>query len=731
MPIAARKQIRPIEAYALVLLVIVTTELVVMELFGPLLSQFNPLFAALLDATLLLILSYVPLWLIYFPVLTRRMQRDDAAFRGLRLAFLKSMAVFFLVELVVMLCLPLLLPGESLVSLAFADAGMTAMLSALPLWWLLIRLERAHHQVLMADLLESPLLLYILLIYMIFIAGLLKALLVASDVSLPDDAIYHIVDALVLTLIISPFLWLFVARPLRRSLQTERTRARAVYEQVIDAVLLTNSQGMITSLNPAAQKIFGYPEAELLGLPLGVLFADQRSAEHLLQAVAADDAGKAGVFREMSGRHHYGSLLIMDVSISRIFMGGSEGYLLIMRDIGERKEAERALHESDVRFRQIYEQSEDAILFCKPGSDYIVDINHTTERLFGYGRGDMQGHGLELLFQGDCLARVQTTLATLKEGGAIQLDNLAGLRRDQSEVIVTLRAKVMILQGVELICCTLHDVTDRVRMDQESRDIQARLIQANKMTSLGLMVSGVAHEINNPNNFIMANAQILAGCWEDTRKVLREYYRENGDFFLGGIAFSELEDQSPQLLSEILDGSRRINQIVSNLKQFVRPERDNREGEVDVNQVVSSTINILQHELMRHTDNFHCKLSDNLPRVIGNSQQISQVVLNLLLNACQALPARHHGIQVSTGVESATGQITITVHDEGCGISSETGRQIMEPFFTTKLDHGGTGLGLWICRSIVAEHKGTLEFVSIPGAGSTFTVKIPAATAAA
>jgi len=732
MNIAAGKLVRPIEAFALLLLVIFTTELAVMDIFAPLFSQLNLIFAALIDATLMVVVASLPLWIIFSPIFSGRLRRDDAARRALGTAFVQLTAGFFFFELLVMLVLPTFLPDVGSMQFGLADAALTTLFTAPLLWWLLLRLERDHHRVAFADLLESPLLFYLLLLYVIFLADLLQAIMIPGDLSSPHYGTSHVIDAFVLTMIMAPFLWLFVARPLRRSVQSERVRARAVYEQVIDAVVLTDAQGQIVALNPAAQRIFSFTEAELVGRPVSVLFeAEHQGLGPLLTAAADNRANGSGVSRELSGRHRYGGVLSMDVSVSRILLGGREDFLLIMRDISDRKEAERALRESDIRFREVYEQSEDAIFFCKPGTNYIIDSNATTHKLFGYDKLDMRGQGLDRLIQGEDLSRIRQALGSLRPGSNLVIENVHGLRRDGTECIVSLRAKVMTLQGVELVYCTLRDVTEQVRLEHESREIQAKLIQTNKMTSLGLLVSGVAHEINNPNNFIMTNAQLLANSWQDSRKILREYYRENGDFLLGGIPFSEFDDQSPRLLNGILDGSRRINQIIATLKQQARPEHSGIETEVDVNQTVASAITVLQHELVCHTDRFEYHLVDDLPRISGNSQQLGQVIINLLMNACQALPARDHGIYLATGFDPAAAMVIVTVRDEGRGIPIEDRRRIMEPFFTTKLDSGGTGLGLSICDSIVAEHRGTMDFVSVPGKGTTFTVKLPAIDLAA
>jgi PAS domain S-box-containing protein len=727
MNIATGRQIGSIEAFALLLLVIFTTELAVMEIFTPLFSRLSVLQAAFIDATLLVVFTSLPLWFLFSPAFGGWLNHDGGARRAQSVAFVQLAAAFFLFELAVMIFLPGVLRGIDPLLFGLADAGLTALLTAPLLWWLLKLLERAHHRVVLVDLVESPLRLYLLLLYVVFLADLLESLLVPGDAASSNHlGTSHVVDAMVLTLIVSPFLWLFVARPLRRSVQTEQKRAKAIYEQVIDAVILADSHGRITALNPAAQQIFGYAEVEVVGRPLRTLVADeQRSLEPLIDSVTDNVPGSSWVSREIYMRHRYGGTRLMDVTISQISLAGREDYLLIMRDISERKDAEIALRESDSRFREIYEQSEDAILFLKPGTTYVVDANATVELLFGYSKSEMRCNGIACLFQGKELAWVQQAIGTLQEGKIVQLDQLQSRRHDGTECIVSLRAKFMTLQGVQMVYCTLRDVTERMRLEQESRDIQLRLLHANKMTSLGLLVSGVAHEVNNPNNLIMTNAQLLAGGLDDAVSVLRKHYQKNGDFLVGGIPFSELDEQLPHLLTGIIDGSQRISRIVDKLKNYSRIDPSGYDASVDINQVATASVAMVQYELARATTRFHCDLASELPLIVGNSQQLGQVVINLLINACQALPSRQHGIRLTTVFNPQENQVVLTVADEGIGITPELGRKIMEPFFTTRLDSGGTGLGLSICRSIVTEHRGILEFSSTPGEGTTFTVKIP------
>ncbi len=383
------------------------------------------------------------------------------------------------------------------------------------------------------------------------------------------------------------------------------------------------------------------------------------------------------------------------------------------------------MQERDERFRQIFEQADDAIVFFKPNSCNIIDVNATFSKLFGYSKAELLSKDFVSLLAREDREAVTSAINKSGQGALIRLDNFIGLQHDGTRINLSMQSKLMTIDDIKIVFASFRDITNRIRLESEAKEIQAKLIQTNKMTSLGLMVSGVAHEINNPNNFILSNSRLLTETWQDNRKILYKYYLEHGDFYLAGIPFSELDEQIPKLFAGIQDGATRINDIVKNLKNFYRPDRSAIER-VDLNEVATSTVSLIHHELVHFTNNFQLALMDGLPAIKGNSQQIGQVMINLLLNACQSLPDKNRGIWLETGYDRTTSQVTLTIRDEGRGMTREESRRVLEPFFTTKLDEGGTGLGLTICKSIIMEHQGDLEFNSKPGKGSTFLVRLPA-----
>jgi polar amino acid transport system substrate-binding protein len=235
----------------------------------------------------------------------------------------------------------------------------------------------------------------------------------------------------------------------------------------------------------------------------------------------------------------------------------------------------------------------------------------------------------------------------------------------------------------------------------------------------------VAHEINNPNNFIMLNASILQDAWQDAMPILEKYYDTNGDFLIGGMPYTEMRLKLSDLFGGMSDGAKRIKQIVDDLKNYVRDDTADLDQQVDLNAVLKSTISLITNMITKATSRFEVAYCDGLPLLKGNFQRLEQVMINLIQNACQALPNNQTGILITVTCDQDNSHVTLTVKDEGVGIDAETLPLITDPFFTTKYDDGGVGLGLSIAAMIVEEHGGTMGFVSEPGRGTTAEVCLP------
>jgi polar amino acid transport system substrate-binding protein len=245
------------------------------------------------------------------------------------------------------------------------------------------------------------------------------------------------------------------------------------------------------------------------------------------------------------------------------------------------------------------------------------------------------------------------------------------------------------------------------------------------MASLGILVSGVAHEINNPTSLLLLNLPVLKESFEDIEEILEEHYENHGDFEIAGLSYTRISKEIPLMLGEMLEGSNHIRRIVSDLRDFARQEPQALSDNVDLNQVVAAAIRLTDRAIKSATDNFSVSYSESLPLFKGNSQRLQQVVINLIVNACQALDSTHQVISIKTEYQMATRRIELTISDEGKGIESQHLSRLTDPFFTTKRKEGGTGLGLSISSNIIEEHGGKLLFKSVVRKGTQILLTIP------
>lgn len=264
------------------------------------------------------------------------------------------------------------------------------------------------------------------------------------------------------------------------------------------------------------------------------------------------------------------------------------------------------------------------------------------------------------------------------------------------------------------------------QMLETMAEYRKQIIQADKLSSLGVLVAGVAHEINNPNQFVLSNAGILEGVFGDLKPVLEEYYRDNGDFSLGGMNYSVLRGEIPKYLKGIEEGALRINRIVSDLKSYSRMDEPERFSPLDINTIIDSAITLCHNLIKNSTYNFQWSPNKNLPRILGSLQKIEQVVINLIQNACHSLPEKDKGIFITTALDTENSLVKLVIRDEGSGIHKEHLNRITDPFYTTKRHMGGLGLGLSVSQGIINEHNGIIEISSEAGAGTTVAVSFPA-----
>jgi PAS domain S-box-containing protein len=480
-------------------------------------------------------------------------------------------------------------------------------------------------------------------------------------------------------------------------------------------VMIHDSIGRIELVNRAWEELTGYGKGDA-----GTLSDWMR----LVLPAAGAEQPLDGTEREV--RTRWGTRLTW--SFSTLSYGaladGRRVSMLCAVDTTARRRAERARQDNADRFSALAEVSPLGIVIAREGS--ILYCNGSAERLLGLpprlSSGLLASEWLETLPESAASALVPIFVAGARRAGPFPVDA-------ESTKWVEAIAKLVEAAAGDMDMITLLDATDRVLAEERERSRRETLIQTEKLASLGILVAGVAHEINNPNYTISINANIIADAWRSVSPILERELSTRPMDLVGGMEWGEARTQVPLLLAGIAAASRDIESIVKGLKDFSRAEENPEPEEVSVNQVVKASLALLSNYVKKATRNLRLNLAEDIPPARGHFQRLEQVVVNLVQNSCQALTDPDQAIELTTSYDREAGLVRIEVRDEGRGMRPEELARVKDPFYTTKQSIGGVGLGVSISDSIIADFGGRLDYESESGAGTRARVSLREARA--
>ncbi len=265
---------------------------------------------------------------------------------------------------------------------------------------------------------------------------------------------------------------------------------------------------------------------------------------------------------------------------------------------------------------------------------------------------------------------------------------------------------------------TIQDITDRSQLLNQ-------LYQAQKMEALGALIAGVAHEINNPINLIMYNIPLLEKIWHDVLPVLNDQADLYPQKKYGGLRHDFINHHLMQLISDMDMAAKRVATIVAGLKSFTRFSAQSEKIPLQINLAVENALRLSQSTLRKLNVEIDLDLENDLPTISGNLQNIEQVILNLIINAAQAIVHDCGKIRISTRLQPQDGDIRVSVSDNGKGVNPAIAGKLFDPFITDKQEKGGTGLGLSVSYNLIKSHGGSITFESSQGKGTTFHVLLP------
>lgn len=393
-----------------------------------------------------------------------------------------------------------------------------------------------------------------------------------------------------------------------------------------------------------------------------------------------------------------------------------------------RSHAERQLRESEERFRQIADNIQEVFWLEDSSSGNVLYVSRVFRDIWGRAESDLYAdpqlwfeamHPEDREYAADRMSAAAHSDVNI-EYRIVRPDDTIRWVRMRLFPIHDARGRIYRRAGIAA------DITDFKQAAEQARLQREQLVQADKMASLGVLVSGVAHEINNPNNLITLNAGLLTRFWECFAPVVQVHADEVDARQLGGLTMQEALGKFQGLIEGIEGGAVRIKRIVGDLRNFARADSGLLNETVSVPSMIDAAVAIVHNLVKNSTDHFSVVHEPNLPAVRGNTQKLEQVLINLITNACHALENKDGAIEVAATYEAEQRHVTVTVSDTGSGIPAALLKKVMDPFYTSKRERGGTGLGLSVSYSIVNEHGGTLTIESEEGTGTTVRIALPA-----
>jgi two-component system, NtrC family, sensor kinase len=486
----------------------------------------------------------------------------------------------------------------------------------------------------------------------------------------------------------------------------------ALAERASDGLFVTDQDFRIRWVNAAGLALLGHPIEALVGRRISDFFFD--APAELARLPLQREAILAGrptttmrTFRTGDGERRVVEVVASDLGHGLV--------LGVARDVTSRIAAEERLARSEASFRALIENTPDGVVVHHAG--VAVYVNQAMATMLGYERAEqMVGRAIMEHVHPDDRAAVLARVRRLDAGQpTVPFTEERLVRTDGGVVTASIGGVLVDFAGMPCIAAIARDIT-------EQRRLQARLVEADRLVALGTMSAGIAHEVNNPLTYVMLHQE----------QILTALERLRGE--LSGDAAAQVERMA-QNLAIAHDGAQRVRNIVRDLRIFARAE-DAPGAAADVPAAIGRALTIAGHEL-RGRVTVETDLAE-VPRVVGSDSRLTQVFLNLVVNAAHAVvrdaPERQRLIirawAVGDGAATARA-VTVTVRDTGTGIAPEHLPRLFEPFFTTKPVGEGCGLGLSVVHGIVTALGGTIEVASVLGEGTTFTVTLPAASAPA
>ena len=484
-------------------------------------------------------------------------------------------------------------------------------------------------------------------------------------------------------------------------LSISESKMKLIFESSPNPIMISDESGLITMVNRQVTRLLGYTAAELIGHPVEILVPAGQQKTHAAsrQDYASDGQVKRmAANREVKARHKDGTEIEIEISLSSVKFNNKLMIVSSLRDLTERKNAERVARESEYRFHQLMESMSEGYTVIDTDFRYVYQ-NKSAAIHSRSEPGQLIGKKITKVHPPDENGELFCALQRVMSGASAELIEAEFTFQDGTTAWFELHI-ASVAEGVSVLSV---ETTQHKQIELELDQKRSFVTYLSRLAILGELSGAIAHELNQPLMSILMNAESAKHLLNRKEHAL---------------------DEVNEILTEIADESVRASGIIQRLRKlFAQQEIIN--FEVDINELITDVGKILKHELVNRGIHLQLHLDAGIPGVNIDRIQVEQVLINLIINACQALEAnctdqertvicmtcrQHNGVRVS-------------VIDNGPGIGAELLTKIFDPFFTTKKQ--GMGLGLSICRTIINTHSGALWAENNADAGSSFHFTLP------
>jgi PAS domain S-box-containing protein len=539
-------------------------------------------------------------------------------------------------------------------------------------------------------------------------------------------------------------------REAETALQETQRKLAAISDAANDAILLMDLSHRVSFWNPAAERMFGYPQEQALGKDLlDLIIAPQYRADFrqvLLDSLCLEETPKSGKVIELSGQDKDGREILLEGSLSTILLGGRWHAVGILRDITRRKAMEREWKEQFHFFQTVIEAIPNPIYY-KDAKGRFLGCNRAFENYIGRPMREVIGKTLQDLVPADLVSpHHKADMEILGGGNSVTYEAEVTDADASIRAVIESKAPFFDMEGrIAGIVGTMLDITDRKRSELEKSKLEIQLRQAQKLEAIGQLAAGIAHEINTPTQFIGDNTVFLRNAFAGVLDFLqwqagvlgKAVDNQNLSPFMvemkqrmENMDLNFLIEEIPKAINQTSDGVARVIKIVGAMKNFSHPGLESVIY-VDLNQSIESTL-IISHNEWKYLAEVETEFDPELPPVPCYPGEFNQVILNLVVNAAHAIeevksggkPDHRGVIRIST--RHVGSEVVIRIEDNGTGIPQIIRNRIFDPFFTTKAIGKGTGQGLAIAHSVIVDkHKGRIDLESEVGKGTIFTIALP------